>query len=276
MDEIEMMVAETFRHFHENFQKGEEEVSLPEVEMDTLRPGLPTDPGILYHIQKSPSIFVIRTLVSHNIREDYLKIIENPEDYPSLRLIEGSSEELESRLRFFIVENQYQAEVIHDQLNNRRFPVDEEMMCNLSDPGFSWWMTRKEGTLQVAFNLSSSLDSAVKLGPLGDRELAVRSFLQFGELLSRSGLELSVQNEPNRVVFEEVEKLLLQDIQDLFEMGVIGDGITELFRLLAKKSHPEGELESTWYYFQELASIRRFWIQVQYDLGVNTLKSTSA
>ena len=265
MDEIQMMVNETFKHFHENFQKVEEVVAAPETV--NLRPGLPTDPGVLYHIQKSPSVFVIRTMVSQNIREDYLKILESPEDYPSLRLIEGNPEELESRLRFFIVENQYQAEVIHDQLNNRRFPVDEEMMCNLSDPGFSWWMTKKERTLQVAFNLSSSLDDgAFKLGPLGDRELAVRSFLQFGELLSRSGLELSVQNEPNRVVFEEVEKLLLQDMQDLFEMGVIGDGITELFRLLAKKSNPEGELESTWYYFQELASIRRFWIQIQYDL----------
>lgn len=265
MDEIEMMVAETFKHFHENFQKSEDEIVAREVEI--LRPGLPTDPGVLYHIQKSPSIFVIRTLVSHNIREDYLKILENPEDYPSLRLVEGNPEELESRLRFFIVENQYQAEVIHDQLNNRRFPVDEEMMCNLSDPGFSWWMTRKDSTLQVAFNLSSSLDDcAVKLGPLGDRELAVRSFLSFGELLSKSGLELSVQNEPNRVVFEEKEALLLQDIQDLFEMGVIGEGITDLFRLLAKKSETDGELESTWYYFQELASIRRFWIQIQYDL----------
>lgn len=274
MDEIDFLVSETFKHFHENYQKAEDVIATPEVAK--FRPGLPTDPGILYHIQKSPSVFVIRTLVSQNIREDYLRIMESPEDYPSLRLTPGDSHELESRLRFFIVDNQYQAEVIHDQLNNRRFPVDEEMMCNLSDPGFSWWMTMKEGTLQVAFNLSSSLDDcAYKLGPLGDRELAVKNFLQFGELLSRSGLLLSVQNEPNRVVFEEGEKLLLEDLQDLFEMGVIGDGISDLFRLLAKKSNPKGELESTWYYFQELASIRRFWIQVQYDLGINT-QSTSA
>ncbi len=269
MDEIELMVSETFKHFHENFQKAEDKTTIVEQE-GTLYSGLPTDPGILYHIQKSPSIFVIRTLVSQNIREDYLKIVENPGDYPSLRLIEENNSELESKLRFFIVENQYQAEVIHDQLNNRRFPVDEEMMCNLSDPGFSWWMTKKEGTLQVAFNLSSSMDSgAKKLGPLGDRALAVKSFLEFGELLSRSGLDLTVQNEPNRVVFEEKEELLMSDIQDIFEMGIMGQGLSDLFRLLAKKSNDEGTMESLWYYFQELASIRRFWIQVQYDLDKN-------
>jgi hypothetical protein len=272
MDEIEQMVQETFKHFHENFQNVEN--ATKSIPADLMRPGLPTDPGILYHIQKSPSVFVIRTLVSQNIREDYLKILDNPEDYPSLRLVEGEADEIDTRLRFFIVENHYQAEVIHDQLNNRRFPVDEEMMCNLSDPGFSWWMTSRENSLQVAFNLSSSLEGgAVKLGPLGDRELAVKSFLKFGELLSSSGLHLSIQNEPNRVIFEEEEKLLTQDIQDLFEIGIVGDGLSELFRLLAKKSTDCGTMESLWYYFQELASIRRFWIQIQYDLEARAVKN---
>ncbi len=268
MDDIEFLVAETFKHFHTNFQKSKEEV-VARPEAGILHPGLPTDPGVLYHIQKSTSVFVIRTLVSQNIREDYLKIIENPEDYPSLRLIDSDTHDIESHLKFFIVENHYQAEVIHDQLNNRRFPKNEEMMCNLSDPGFSWWMTMKEGRLQVSFNLSSFMnDGTVKLGPLGDRELALKNFIQFAEVLNRAGLPLSVQNEPNRVVFEEEEKLLIEDIQDLFEIGVIGSGMTDLFRLLARKSSEDGAVESLWYYFQELASIRRFWIQIQYDLGV--------
>ncbi len=266
MDEIEFLVAETFKHFQENFQKAEEAPSA-NASSDLVHPGLPTEPGILYHIQKSPSVFVIRTLVSLNIREDYLKIVGSPEDYPSLRLIDEKSVDVESRLKFFLVENHYQAEVIHDQLNNRRFPVDEEMMCNLSDPGFSWWLARKDNGLQVSFNLSSHHDgNTIKLGPLGDRELATKSFLQFGELLSQCGLSLTILNEPNRVVFEEEEKLLIDDILDLFEIGVIGNGLTDLFRLLSKKSSGDGVMESLWYYFQEIASIRRFWIQVQYDL----------
>ena len=264
MDEIEKMVSETFNHFNEHYGIAHENATKLPI-ADQLE--IPDEPGLLYHIQKSSSVFVIRTLVSKNIREDYLLILEEPVNYPSLRLLEGGMDTISERLRFFVVEDHSQAEIIHDQLCNRRFPMNEEMMCNLSDPGFSWWMTRRGDNLQVAFNLSSSLDSgAVKLGPLGDRELAVKSFLEFGELLMSSGLILSIQNEPNRVIFEEEEKLLLQDIQDLFEMGVIGDGLSELFRLLAKKSVDNGTMESLWYYFQELACIRRFWIQVQYDL----------
>lgn len=267
MDEIQMMVNETFKHFHENYQKSETEAPVTAPESGLMNTGLPTDPGVLYHIQKSTSVFVIRTLVSRNIREDYLKILENPDEYPSLRLIDEENSDIEGRLRFFVVENPYQAEVIHDQLNNRRFPRDEEMMCNLSDPGFSWWLTLREGSLQVAFNLSSSMENGtIKLGPLGDRELAVRNFLLFGELLVRSGIPVAVQNEPNRVVFEEEESLLLEEIRDLFEMGVMGQGLIDLFKLLSKRSLEEGSLESLWYYFQELASVRRFWIQVSYDL----------
>jgi hypothetical protein len=270
MDEIEMMVAETFRHLRENYQDAGGTPEEIQPESAPLRPGLPTDPGVLYHIQKSASVFVIRTFVSRNIREDYLRILETPENYPSLRLIDGEDSDVESRLKFFLVENEYQAEVIHDQLNNRRFPMNEETMCNLSDPGFSWWLTRKDNTLQVAFNLSSFLDEGtIKLGPLGDRELALQSFLQFGELLNKSGIKLAVQNEPNRVVFEEDENLLVDEFQDLFEMGVMGTGMTELFKLLARKSESDGSLESLWYYFQELAGIRRFWIQIQYDIGAS-------
>ena len=109
MDDIEILVQETFRHYQENYQKVEEEAQIRETGL--LHPGLPTEPGVLYHIQKSTSVFVIRTLVSRNIREDYLKILENPEEYPSLRLVEETLEEIENRLRFFIVENEYQAEV---------------------------------------------------------------------------------------------------------------------------------------------------------------------
>lgn len=267
MDEIELMVAETFRHFRDNFTSLEEPAPVENSTTEPFRTQLPSDPGVIYHIQRGTSVFVIRTFVSGNIREDYLAIVEAPENYPSLRLIEGEDRAVESRLRFFVAETEHQAEVIHDQLNNRRFPMNEEMVCNISDPGFSWWLTRKESTLQLAFNLSSFLeDETIKLGPLGDRELALQSFLKFGDLLNRSGLQLGIQNELNRVVFEDPENLLLDEVQDLFEMGVIGSGMTELFKLLARKTSGDGELESLWYYFQEVAAIRRFWVQVQYDL----------
>jgi hypothetical protein len=259
MDEIELLVAETFRHFEENFSK------TPQREEEEFL--LPDGPGVIYHVQKSSSIFVLRTLTSRSLRDDYRHILERPEDYPSLRLLEGGPDEVSGRLKFFVVDDLSQAEIIHDQLNNRRFPVHEEMICNLSDPGFSWWLTKKEKGFQISFNLSVASESSVKLGPLGDRELAVRSFQAFEALVSSAGIEMNIQNEVNRVQFTDCEEFILEELKDVFEFGVITDTLKDLFKILAKRSSAVSNLETTWFYLQELAAMRRFWIQIQYDLG---------
>ncbi len=271
MDEIELLVAETFKHFNENFVEPQEmqadDLNLTE-ESDSAE--YPDEPGVIYHVQKSTSVFVIRTMVSSNIREDFQKIIERPEDYPSLRLLEGGTQDLLSRLKFFLVENPFQAEIIHDQLHNRRFPINEEIMCNLSDPGFSWWLTKKDRGFQLAFTMSVASDeNTIKLGPLGDRELAVRNFQTLEELVSSAGLEMNIQNETNRVQFTDCEEFILEELKDVFEFGVVTQTLTDVFKILARQVKENSNLETTWFYLQELAAVRRFWIQVQFDLNLS-------
>lgn len=266
MDEIELLVAETFKHFKENFEQ--EETEEGPVLVDEVVNELPREPGIIYHIQKSTSIFVIRTFVSKNIHDDYQKILHSPEDYPTLRLVENGTSLASEKLRFFLVQNPYQAEIIHDQLNNRRFPVNEEIMCNISDPGFSWWLSKKNSGFQLAFTLSVATDDGiVKLGPLGDQQLAVKNFQILQSLMTEAGLNLNIQNEINRVQFAEGEDFLQEELMDLFEYGVVSDSMIDLFKILSKKVKETSSLETTWFYLQELAAMRRFWIQVQYDLN---------
>ena len=58
-------------------------------------------PGVLYYVQKNASTFVVRVLPSDNLALDYKKIVDSPEDYPSLRLLLDESEDIESKLQFF-------------------------------------------------------------------------------------------------------------------------------------------------------------------------------
>jgi len=265
MDEISLLVEETLKHFNENYTASENEDGTL---IFDAQDELPNGAGLLYHIQKTSSVFVIRTFVSKNVRKDYKQIFEYPENYPSLRLLEEGLGSISDRLRFFLVENHYQAEIIHDQLNNRRFPVKEEIMCNLSDPGFSWWLTRKPQGFQLAFTLSVKSDEgSLKLGPLGDQQLALKNFQDFAELMVYAQLPINIQNEMNRVLFEEAEQFLLEELKDIFEFGVINDSLKDLFKLLSHKLKNHSSLETTWFYLQELAAMRRFWIQVQYDLN---------
>jgi hypothetical protein len=271
MDEIELLVNETYKHFNQHYSEEELEDEFENYGMrEESENELPNGPGLLYHLQKSSSIFVIRTFASKNIREDYERVLEAPEDYPSLRLIDTCVENIESRLRFFMVDNPFQAEIIHDQVANRRFPINEEVMCNISDPGFSWWLTPKRLGFQLSFTMSVGIEEmSTKLGPLGDQQLALKTFQQMSALMNDAGLELNIQNETNRVQFSEGEELLLEELKDLFEYGVISEGLTQLFKLLARQSKRHSELETLWFYLQELAAMRRFWIQVQYDLNAN-------
>lgn len=270
MDDIELLVAETFKHFHENYHPSAP-TSAPDNHVENKEENeidlLPEGPGLLYHLQKTSSLFVIRTLVSKNILKDYTSILERPEDYPSLRLLEGGNQEISKKLRFFTLEDYSQAEIIQDQLANRRFPVNEELMCNLSDPGFSWWLHKDKQGFNLSFNLSSAdIDAVVKLGPLGDQQLAMANFQLLEKLSLDSGLDLNLQNESNRVQLIEGEEILIEELKDLFEFGVMGETLIKLFKLLAKRTQYHSQLETLWFYFQEIAVVRRFWIQIQYDL----------
>jgi hypothetical protein len=273
MDEMSLLVEETFRHFHENFNLGSfDDVTVAPTKKNHSFNSFPNGPGVIYHIQKSTSVFVLRTFVSANIRDDYFEILDHPEDYPSLRLIDASDDDLEARLKFFMVDNLSEAEIIHDHLHNRRFPIHEELMCNLSDPGFSWWLTKKHPGFQVSFTLSVSSDGdSIKLGPLGDRELALRKFQDFESLVNSTGINMNIQNETNRVQFTDCEEFILEELKDIFEFGVITDTFRDLFKILAKNTTDTALLEGTWFYIHELAAMRRFWIQVQYDLNPEAL-----
>jgi hypothetical protein len=267
MDDIELMVVETYKHLNENFIQ---EAALPESELiseQKLEDQLPKGPGLIYHLQKSSSLFVIRSMVSRNIWQDYQRILEAPENYPSLRLLEGGQEAVEKKLRFFILDNYLQAEIIHDQVANRRFPMNEEVVCNLSDPGFSWWLTKKSAGFQLSFTMSVSDPETTKLGPIGNQQLALKNFQKLQGLIQQAGLDLNIQNEASRVQFTEGEEFLLEELKDFFEYGVVGQGMGDLFKLLIRKIQNHSELETLWIYLQELAAMRRFWIQIEYDLS---------
>lgn len=265
MDDISLLLRETYNHFEKHFAASSTEEITEESTVDVVNAEIPETPGILYHVQKNKGVFVLRLMKSANLRRDYTYVTENPDSYPSLRLINGSEVVTP---KFFMMDNLLQAEVICDLLHNRRFPVQEELMCSINDPGFSWWLRPQSSGFQICFSTSLGLDeSCIKLGPLGDQQLAIKNFRQLENIISSAGLTLEVANEVGRVSFSDPGAFLSEELKDLFELGVVGEGLVGLFKLLASRLKNHQELESAWLYLQELASVRRFWIQIQYDLS---------
>lgn len=265
MDDIELLLRETYKHFDQNFAASSMDEITEESTVEVINAEVPSTAGILYHIQKTKGVFVLRLMKSTDLRSDYTEVTQNPDKYPSLRLINGNEV---ITPKFFMMDNFLQAEIICDQLHNRRFPVQEELMCNISDPGFSWWLKPRTAGFQICFSMSLGMDeSCIKLGPLGDQQLAVKNFRKLEHLITSAGLSLDVANEVGRVSFSDPGAFLSEELKDLFELGLVGEGLIGLFKLLASRLKNHQDLESAWLYLQELASVRRFWIQVQYDLA---------
>ena len=156
--------------------------------------------------------------------------------------------------KFFATTTVELAEVVVEQLFHRRFPLNQEALCNISDPGLNWWMEYGDNYLKISF-AGHSPQGKLDLGPIGDPAVApvllgrlepwLRRTLPIEEFFVDSkSLALSTQ-APAAPVFRE--------LCGLFIMGEeIGKAI--------KKTLDDG---TSALYLEELAAVRRFWLELQ-------------
>jgi hypothetical protein len=173
-DDISFLVSETLKDAE---SKQEPKQGLFSNFFGNSKEVLPEEtPGVFYHLQIKASTFVIRVYPSENLREDYTSITKHPDLYPALRLEEGEGELVE-KLQFFECDSLKIANAIKLQLGNKRFPLFEENIFNVSDPSDSWWVQADDNKLSIFFKLAqtNSLENLVKIGPLGDSTKALES-----------------------------------------------------------------------------------------------------
>lgn len=215
----------------------------------------PATVGIIFKIEKGLNTFCLRTMASENMALDYEKIKANLFD-PMLKRLKLSDEQDVSSLLFFETEDLDLAEIICDQMGGRRFPLDEDSLCNLSDPGFSWWLSEEEGGFRIYFK-SHGLNRAgrfIKLGPLGDRKIASRRFSELLAGLGDMGLEDFYCDDKCFGVFVEDE--MNSTYKDLYSLFKKGEGYENL----------SGENLTLSFYLRELAFLRRFWRLIEQSL----------
>jgi hypothetical protein len=267
-DEISKLVAQTFSqtkdftgHFHEDFQ----------FESDTKRHLRPINkpeeiPGFFYNLEVKPSTFVIRILESENLAMDYEKILERPEDYPSLRLV--GDEELSpfDKLQFFECDTVSITRAVKRQLSNKRFPKFEEHVFNVSDPGDSWWINCQGHTFTLYFKLSHTeqIERLIKIGPLGDIDIATNNLHHFYGLLSTlfPVEDFSSAHGQFSISTTNKDHPFFQDFVNIFKTGDAGHEFwMQLWSLErdCRNDEERASVQAAIYYLMELSVIRRFW-----------------
>ena len=274
-DEITYLVSETFRNlknystesssnFVFDFDEDDDDASLPD-----------TVPGFFYHLQLQSSTFVIRILESENLQEDYQKIIRYPEDYPTLRLIgEEGINDIKSKLNYFYCDSIHIARAVKNYLSNKRFPIHEEHVFNVSDPSDCWWIKVEENALTVYFKLSKTeqIESLVKVGPLGDKQLAIKRLGQFYGYFNQMFPidDFSCNHGSFHISTIDAKNENFKDLQKIFSRGAANHDFWVFLSQLefnAKSDKVRQSIRVANYYLMELSVMRRFWKRIQAQIN---------
>ncbi len=265
-DEISFLVQETFKDvenskfnrglFNNIFSKNDE--NLPE-----------EVPGFFYHLQKKASTFVIRIHPCVNLKEEYKSILKHPDMYPTLRLNEGD-ELLSDKLSYFECDRLEIAKNIKAQLGNKRFPLFEERVLNVSDPSDSWWLKVEDNSIKILFKLSHTEDlgSLIKLGPLGEPEGSQSTLNQlygYFKMIFPLG-NYSIDFSQWSISCSEDNNQNFEYLKQIFVNGETSYDFWEYLRHLEIQSQGRSYLESLQkanYFMMELAATRNFWKTIQ-------------
>lgn len=272
-DEIEKLVTQTLKEAQLISRESLRKMSFPEQNQNLIV--APECPGVLFHLQVFASTFVIRIVESENLKRDQRKILENPQDYPVLRLMQDDGiDHFEDKLKFFETDSLQAAKAIKKQMANKRFPIVEEHMINVSDPGDNWWIKRQNDSLEIFFKLcrTESIDSLRKIGPLGDANMTMdflnRLYGYFTLLFPVR--DFSSAHGQFYIGCEAKNNLLFNDFVDIFVSGEIGTELWEKMRTLelsAQKAEHINSLRRANYFLVEIAALRSFWLIIQSMLG---------
>lgn len=264
-DDISFLVQETLKdaesaHKNKSFIPSffsKEEENLPE-----------EVPGFLYHLQKKASTFVVRIHPSENLRADYQNVLKHPDLFPALRLNE-TEEGPKEVLEYFECDRFELAKTIKMTLGNKRFPLFEEHVFNISDPGDSWWLKIEENRLSILFKLSHTedLSKLIKIGPLGDPQRTMEILNQlygYFKMIFPVG-DYACGHGQWSVSCTEEENANFHYLKSLFINGETSHDFWEFLRRLEFDSADKPYLESLQkanYFLMELSCIREFWKQL--------------
>jgi hypothetical protein len=227
----------------------------------------PENPGVIYKIDRSGSTFCVRGFIAESINEAMAELNSGSLEKRSvLRLAEA--DDASSLVCYFQTDSIERAQVIKDQIINRRFPLIEDSVCNISDPGFSWWMNIEDdedgnAKFQIFFRSHGIFrtEKYIQLGPIGDGSVAALRLNQARSLFNGSFpiSEFSCDDKCFTVATSKPDHLSFVSFIKIF---LTGENYTDL------ENFPDTNTgRSLFYYFHELAIVRKFWIEVKTKLG---------
>lgn len=214
--------------------------------------------GVIFYVDIQGGTFSIRGMPTNDLKKDYARALAaDPVVLEQMRIQDVSSC---AHIQVFHTPGPATAEMLADQIFNRRFPRQEDSYLNVSDPGPGlWFIDRGPNEFCLSFKrvFRQGLNT-LSLGPLIDPRVALRRFNDLATGLVNFPAVLSLQADEKAVLLksesEEGQKLIL-NFRELFLDGRLN------FQKEDFQDNAEGR--TLFYFFLELAFIRSFWLETE-------------
>lgn len=219
----------------------------------------PEGPGLLYRLEKGASTFVLRILEASSIKES-MELLNGSEQLKKLLRV---TDETLSSVQYFETPSREVALSVKEKVANKRFPLEEQTLCNLSDPGFSWWISTGANSINISFK-NYRLDEVggyQSLGALGDPKISaaklnncqslLRELFPVGHFFCNENLFGLETTSAGSMAFEKFKRLFLEgrDLEELFDLSV-----------LHQKHH------ASLTFLREISFVRKFWRAIESEL----------
>ncbi len=230
---------------------------------------LEDSPGVFYIVEKKSQAFVLRICESENLLIDKPQILEKPQNFPSLKL--DSSDTNHLALKSFSCDDFEIAKTIRSTLANKRYPLLEENIFNISDPSYNWWVkdTGDEFSLYFRLSQTNQLDHLIKIGPLGDSQVSQEKFLKMYHFFNQIFPVRNFSCANGCFQISSENKMLFSEFKEIFISGAPSFDFWMYLQKLEYNTvdaEQRKSLQEINYFLMEISHLRRFWLEVSENL----------
>ena len=206
-------------------------------------------PGIAFFLDISGGSFCVRGL----------PVVENNLTLEELSELNHHFQKTEE-FKFFPCDSIEVAEILTEQMVNRRYPLQDKGLVNISDPGSTWLLSYDEENLSLYFKSMGCREKGMEnLGAIGDPQILRFWWKEFDQLLSScDGITISQDEKGCYLNLKNFNNEEISIFHFLIQIFVLGD-----YDKHFKFSTERHEMESFLLYFNELSHSRRFWLFIE-------------
>lgn len=222
----------------------------------------PETPGVVYYLKKGKNTFLIRGISTLNIAKTYDEIFNK--NNSSSTYFKIDEEIPKETFRFFETDSLNLADILAEQIFNRRFPLIEDVFYQFNDSGLSWYIKDQDNTFVIYFNRSirHQAEMTKVLGPIGDNVIAHQRFNFLKDVLCKVFYidYFFCDDKSLKVSTNSVHSKKFESFKNIFLKGD--------FNLSDEYLEDNGLSRTVYYYLKEIAIVRKFWIVIQDSLDI--------